>query len=249
MPRCAKTRCAQRSAERNTADDHGDEALTNGSQEKVMSATATVERDGSARWVEPFAGMYWRIRAMTYLLALALVVILTEGYWLFRLSSEAAAHVYEVSAEGETTYVGLRYANLAPRPAEIRRVAQRFVRHLLEWHSVRVESDMASAINLCSAAVAERLKEEVLTAQVITTIASRQIRSEMRFSAVEITENTDRYAKISVVGEVSIYPMAQLHGEPEQVRPFWVIVTLDRVPRDPNDRPEGLEVGSLEIKE
>jgi hypothetical protein len=55
-----------------------------------------VERDRPGPWVEPFAGLFTRVRYQSWLLGLALGSNILLGYWLYRLSSRAAAHVYEI---------------------------------------------------------------------------------------------------------------------------------------------------------
>src|SRR2546427_12824995 len=89
-------------------------------------APPNVESDAKPAWAEPFSAMYWRIRVQTHLLAMAFMVVLVMGYWLFVLGSRASAHVYEIHPNGEATYVGSRESNLAPRPAEAQYVANKF---------------------------------------------------------------------------------------------------------------------------
>ena len=202
-----------------------------------------LERDQPTPWVEPFACMYWRIRVIQTLLGFALLIISVQGYWLFRLSSEGAAHVYEIR-DGETTFVGDIAANLAPRPAEIRRFASAFIQHFRALNSSTIHEDAARAVSLCDRVLGERLQTELANAQIISAVRARRIRSELQNDTVQIIETTRRYARVLVTGEVRVYPVDRYEVAAIEVRPYAMELRLTIGRRRP-DRPSGLAVAHI----
>jgi len=206
---------------------------------------STPERDGPSKWLEPFAAMFWRIRVQSYLLVLALVGLVVQGFWLYRLGTRASAHVYEVHPDGKATYIGDRDANLAPRPMEARYVARRFVELLYGWNSSTVHQDLAEVVSMCAPAMAGQFRKELADAQFVDQIRRRAIRSEVAFEHLEVLDHTHRQSRVAVAGRVNIFPIDKYEGGPVDSKPFSVQVILAAVPRDPDLRPNGLEVVRL----
>ena len=203
------------------------------------------ERDAPSRWVEPFAAMFWRIRVQGYLLGAALLGLVVQGFWLYRLGSRASAHVYEVHPDGKATYIGDREANLAPRPMEARYVARRFVELLYGWNSSTVHQDLAEVVTMCAPAMAGQFRKELADAQFVDQIRRRAIRSEVVFEQVEVLDHSHRQSRVSVSGRVNLFPIDKYEGGAIESKPFSVQVILAAVPRDPELRPNGLEVVRL----
>lgn len=209
----------------------------------MQPSARKLERDQPTPWVEPFAGMYWRIRFVQTLLGFALAIIALQGYWLYRLSTEGAAHVYEIR-NGETTFVGDITAHLAPRPSEIRHFAQTFVQHFRTLNSSTIHEDAAMAISLCDRVLGERLQSEIATAQIISAVRQRRIRSELQIDTTEIIESTRRYVRVLVAGEVRVYPVDRYEVAAIEIRPYAMELRLTVGRRRP-DRPSGLAVSHI----
>jgi hypothetical protein len=208
-----------------------------------MSKTKDVEIDRPGPWVEPFAGLFARIRYQSWLVGIGFLSNILLGYWVFSLGSKASAHVYEVR-DGETHYIGDRESNLAPRPSEAQYVAKRFVELIYGYNSTTVHQNFAAALSMCSAEMMKQYRKELAEINFIEKIRSQNIRSELTIEKAEITQNTTNTWSVSVIGSIDIYPLTRYEGSPERTQPFNVEVILGVIPRHP-DRPSGLEVVRL----
>ncbi len=197
-------------------------------------------------WAEPFGAMFARVRYGTWLIALLGGALLVSSILNYRLATRAAAHVYEVRPDGSAAFVADRESNVAPRPAEARFVAKRFIEHLYGWNSSTVLEDVTNAVNMCAPAMAEQLSKELATAQFVEGLRRRNIRTELEWSSVVVTEQNHREFKVRVNGRANIFPITTYAGEPIDTREFTMQVVLAVVARDPERRLNGLEVVRIE---
>lgn len=207
--------------------------------ERVQSE---LEFDGPSSFADPFSGIFWLNRLKSYLLLLALLVILLQSFWLYRLGAGTSAHVYELHPDGAVRYVAEREAHLAPRWYEARHVAREFVDRLYGWNSSTVSVDLAAAINMANDATGEQLRGEFADAQFINRVRERVIRSEIQWQKVEVLEQGKRAFRARLWCIIERFGLLQYEGAPLERLEVGVEVILGVVPRSPDWRPNGLEV-------
>lgn len=121
-------------------------------------------------------------------------------------------------------------------------MARQFVELMYGWNSSTVHQDVAAAVAMCSPTMAKQFREELAAAQFIEAVRRRNIRSEVVFDEVTTLEHGRRYSRVTVRGKVQLFPLTQYEGAPTEVRPFELVLVMAAVPRDPDTRPNGLEV-------
>ena len=198
------------------------------------------------RIADPFAGVFFVNKLALALLGVALVMMGIQGVCLYRLGRGTAAHVYEVHPDGKATYIGDREANLEPRDYEAKRVAKTFVTLLYAWNSSTIAVDIAEAVTMCNGSMGEQLRREFADAQFIAHIRESQVRSEITINDVRLIEHARRFSRVSVRATVSRYGLTQYDGAPFEQRDIAVEVVMSVVPREPELRPNGLEVVRLQ---
>ena len=208
-----------------------------------------LEFDGPSSFADPFAGIFFLNRLKSYLLFLALGVILVQGFWLYRLGTGASAHVYELHPDGAVKYVAEREAHLAPRWYEARHVAREFADRLYGWNSSTVSADLAAAINMANGSMGEQLRLEFADAQFIEQVRERAVRSEIEWQKIEVMEQGSRAFRVRLRCAIRRFGLLQYEGDPLELLEVGIEVVLGVVPRTPDWRPNGLEVvGMFAIK-